>query len=997
MSSFLNQVAKYFVERDEIALSDCCFVFPNRRAGTFFAHELSELCEGRVVVMPHITTMVDFVSRLVDARPLSQVESLFLLYKCYQSIGGNGDYEFDKFVRWGNIILHDFNDVDMAMADARQLFTNISDYREISSNYIDEDLREMLKKYFDMHFEAPDDEFWKNYRPSEGGDSEVKQSYLRLWQQLYELYARFNDALDGRTYMGKIYRDAAVALHDGDAIERLPWRRVVMVGFNMLTVSETVIFKSLARRKGQAMFFWDNASPVFTRANEIVGNDGATFINGYSKMFPMPGDFMLETLDTLPPVTLAPVPSVSAQARVAFDQLGTLAPDVLNSAGTAIILPDEALFLPLLNAVPKEVKSFNVTMGYSMRYSDIASLLRLVALAHRRARPCRDSDTEWEYYREDVKDVLSHPIIKRYYGKLALRISAEIDNNRLFFVPQSLFAGEDIAVLFEEVDISSDAIGNHLERLAAFVDGLNAAVSEPDEGEADVIPLQAAFYNRMSKAINEIRTAIVRHKTKLNTDSVFFLLERVTSSLTVPFEGMPLQGLQVMGLLESRCLDFDHLVILSVNERVLPGRLRQQSFVSDALRREFNLPTARNSEAMWSYHFYRLISRAKQVTLVYDSSMSSRVGSNEPSRFVEQLRLIYSRELKSSLTSIPYEATPQPTAAFDLEVPKDDHAMAYLARFLDKDSEACLSASSINCYFNCQLWYYLRYVEDLGDQERDDTFMPATIFGTIVHDTLQELYYPESVGGGINKVTVADIENFKKNERDRIITRKVNELYLHRPADRLDEKLHGDALINSESIRSYVNRVLDYDINLLGDGASLEVLECEQSHSVRLPLGDGREFNFTFKVDRIDRIAGTGTIRIIDYKTGRDEVKFANVDELFDESKYRDRRHAALQLMLYCYAYDLERQQNEEMPQGPLKPMIYKMRDIENSGLKLGKTTIEDYRAVEGFWEVFKSKMADFFDRDIPFRQVVVKQNATEKEKKRFTCFYCPFVDLCAR
>ena len=241
MSSFLNQIARYFIGRDDIALNDCCFVFPNRRAGTFFARELSEQCKGRVVLMPHITTMVDFLSHLVEARPLTQVESLFLLYDCYRSISGNADYEFDKFVRWGNIILHDFNDVDMALAEAKQLFTNISDYREIASNYIEEDLRKLLEKYFDIRFEEPKDEFWKNCSPSENGDSEVKQSYMRLWQQLSTLYEKFNAALDGRTYMGKIYRDAAVALHDGNGFDRLPWRHVVMVGFNMLTVSEMVI------------------------------------------------------------------------------------------------------------------------------------------------------------------------------------------------------------------------------------------------------------------------------------------------------------------------------------------------------------------------------------------------------------------------------------------------------------------------------------------------------------------------------------------------------------------------------------------------------------------------------------------------------------------------------------------------------------------------------------------------------------------------------------
>lgn len=1020
MKSFLCQVANHYISTP--GLERYCFVFPSRRACTFFSHELQNATGKQALLMPQVITMVDFASQLVKAIPVAPIEALFTLYDCYRSLSGNEDYEFDKFVRWGNIILSDFNDVDMALVDPKQIFYNVKEFREIATDYLDDELKDILNKYFNAKFnvstnDADDDDppFWLHIQQSDD-DTEVKKNYLHLWQQLFELYSAYNRSLAerGLTYMGKIYRDAVQMLRD-TAPDQLPWQRIVMVGFNMLTNAELVMFNTLDK-KGVVDFFWDNAGPIFTHDAKYGGNQGAQFINSYAKMFPMPHDFILEQVNSTPQIEILAVPSNVGQAKVAFNALDDTDDTSLNTPHTAIVLPDEALFLPLLNSVPERVEALNVTMGYSMKYSDIASLLRIIALSHRRARHCRDNNTEWEFYREDVKDLLSHPIIKRHFSLEALNIVALIDNNKLYYVPQSIFNGTPFKTLFIMLDenASTSDVINYLNCLVDFIKGITTKItSEPNDDEdvddeddksdnADTMPLQVAFYRKMNEALDYIQAAISRHEVNISGSSIFFLIERLTSGMVVPLEGEPLQGLQVMGMIETRCLDFDRLVILSVNERILPGRYRLQSFISEGLRHVFNLPTAVRQEAMWSYHFYRLLSRANKVTLIYDARRSQRVGSNEPSRFIEQLRLIYSQPLNIKMSKQHYISQPSISSTRTLQIAKGEYAKKVLDSYCDPENGLALSASSINKYIDCPLKFYLQYIEQLGDEERTGDFMQATTFGDIVHETLQELYYPDTATGvartGSYRVTGADIKAFRTKKVDGIIKKLINKKYLFRDCNNLNAQLTGEALIQSESIKTYVNRVLDYDYKLIeSDCGFIDILECEKTHVVQFPLSDGRWFNFKFKADRIDRVNGSDTIRIVDYKTGSDDTFFKSVQTLFD-NKEKKRPHAALQLLLYCHAYAKATNFN-----GAIMPMIYKTQDIDTSGLGIGskvenKKQIDDYRDVDDFMKVFTDTMDNFFNPDVPFIQYPINDDDDNNNSFNFIpCDYCPFTDICCR
>ena len=1034
MTPFLQQVAHYYTQQS-IPLEDYCFIFPNRRAGVFFTDAMKTETMGRVAVLPETMAMTDFVSRVTRAVPVAPIEALFTLYDCYKKVSGNEAYEFDRFVRWGNIILHDFNDVDMALANPKQLFTNIKEYREITSDYLDDELKAVLEKYLNLRFAAPAPRpesevpsFWKHLDP-QSGDSDVKQNYLHLWQQLYELYREYGAVLaeKGLTYTGQIYRDAARVLKESNA-DQLPWKRIVFVGFNMLSLSEVVMFNALSK-KGVADFFWDNANPVF-RLDSAVNktNEAARRINAYAEMFAMPHDFTLEEIDRRPQLEVVTVPSSVGQAKVAFDLLGELSDDAFNSPRTAIVLPDELQLLPLLDSIPERAKELNVTMGYTMRYSDVASLLRVVALAHRRARAFRDANTGWDFYREDVKDVLSHPIIKRHFSTKALQLVTRIDNENLYYVPWTLLEKLPFAVLFKAQDAGAPQpeIEAYLDELRAFIVFLcdktapSKTVATVDENEDtdDAMPLQYAFYRKMVESLDYISAAMRRHGSPLSSGSLLYLLERLASSDTIALEGKPLRGLQVMGLLETRCIDFEHLVLLSVNERILPGKYRPNSFITDGLRRVFGLPTAQNREAMMAYHFYRLLSRVKKAWLVYDES-SQRVGSSEPSRYLSQIRMLYRKHFANPLKTIHYKSLPKIVAGVDpAGSSKNERAMKYLNAFLDENSGKYLSASAINKYFNCPMQYYLSHVEDISEDDSTSDFMEATTFGTIVHDTLQNLYYPpvrDAEGklvkrSGTYVVTGAMIENFLKKggPLESELRRQVNIHYLHKtPEDpHIDDALRGDAAITAEAMTIFIKRALKYDLDLIG-GANgvIEVLECEEPHTVRFPLdAEGtRHFNFNFKADRVDRVNGSHTVRIVDYKTGASDVTaFASIDDLFDSSKYFDRPHAALQLLLYCHAYAIDTKTTN-----PVQPVVYKLQAIDETGLwlkegrnKTVEITSYDMPQLGSFLPKLQEHLQKLFNPDEPFTLVPMEKEDQDKKKSTFKstpCDDCTFVDLCNR
>lgn len=1021
MKAFLRQVAQHYLEVQ--GLEDYYFIFPNRRSGQFFAHYLQEELVAadkqrkvaKAHLMPRVTSINELVAELTGTVAATDIEMMFALYDAYCQAMGDKAQEFDKFIYWAQLIISDFNDIDRSMADAHEIYRNLDDLHGLSSNYLTPEVQEQVKRifgeslftaFFDTSAEA---DLWqhRSTKPSDE-DEKVKQEFMNLWNALETIYGGYHDALavKGVTAPGRQLRLAA----DGKPAD-LHYRRMVFVGFGVLSAAEVKIFDHF-KHDGSADFWWDNAG-IAALLEQAPHDPGALLIDGYCKRF---GAMPVSPLEDMKQsVRVVSVPSDVGQAKQALnevlrmkDQGGMSVLDI----ETAIVLPDEGLLVPLLHSI-HGVSRLNVTLGYPLRSSGIVSLMHIVARMHHQASKEKDKNRDkevWTYYREDINDILSHPLIKTYFTSEALTMATELARTNRFRVPASELTVLSFGSLFTPAMDSAHsgdertAQVDYLDQLLTFCNLLMDKMSPADDSDDDKstesgndgveVPLQQAFLIMYIDVLNQLKRSLAECNQSIQRSTVFYLIDRLTASAIVPFTGEPLQGMQVMGLLETRSLDFENVVILSMNERVFPRRRSISSFIPNYIRRAHGMSTIEQQEAIVAFNFYRLLNRASRVTLMYDSS-AQKMGSAEPSRYITQLEKVYGRQLQH------VEMTPEVevSSAIAIQVPpvQGDALRSRYTRHPETEGGKYLSASAINKYINCPLQFYLHYVQGLNDDNDTSDFMDSGTFGTIIHDTLGDCYDSEQVRERGGLVDEAYLEFFKKNRLEAAVVRNIKKTYLHVLEGQLDadvEPLRGEPYMLIDTIKSYVDFVLDYDLNLIRSQGPITVLECEKTHVMPAMEMGGERFNFTYKPDRIDRLAD-GTVRIVDYKTGKDQTSFIYNDQdglapLFESN--RDKRcKAVLQLFLYCYAYLMEYDVDRVMP------VIYKLASMKDSGVMWKRNrnsapaqyvfSMDDPMARE-----FTSNMASVVRSlyDAGFGQV-------PEDPKSHCCNYCRFIDFCRR
>lgn len=1002
MTPFLWQVARHYV--DAKGLEDYCFVFPNRRSGQFFARYMQEqLASGGPAphLMPCVTSVNDLLVEMTATFTASDIELMFALYDAYCKAMGDAAQEFDKFIYWAQLIINDFNDIDKALADAQDIYRNLSDLHGLTSNYLSPEVLEQVKRIFgESLFTAffdtsADADMWQHR--AEGApaatvtDSEVKREFMSLWNALSTIYQYYHEELDRRGVIspGRQLRMAATA-----ELKPLRYTRLVFVGFGVLSAAEVKLFERF-KREGKADFWWDNAG-----VQELLGKaphgPGALLIDGYCKRFgAMPVAPLQREVDQT--LRVVAVPSGVGQAKQAFNEVESLkaASGAAPGIETAIVLPDENLLVPLLHSV-HGVGRLNVTLGYPLRSSGIVSLMHIVARMHNQAGR---EEKQWAYYREDVYDILSHPLIKTHFTREAMDISVQLARTNRFRIPAAELTGLSFGDLFVPA-MDSEQSGDdrrqqadYLDHLLAFCDLLMARMQpdepgdDPDETERDVVvPLQQAFLVMYIDVLNQLKRALAQCGQRLQHGSIFYLIDRLAASAIVPFTGEPLQGLQIMGLLETRNLDFKNVVILSMNERVFPRRRGINSFIPNYIRRAHGMSTIEQQEAIIAFNFYRLLNRAECVTMVYDSSVQAN-GSSEPSRYIMQLEKIYGLRLHH----VEMNPVIQTSSPIVIRVPNSD-SFGLRDRYTRDPGAAGgkhLSASALNTFINCPLMFYMRYVQGLNNDNEVGDFMDNSTFGVIVHDTLSDCYDCEPLRNRGGVVDAEYIDWYRKNRLDAVVVDNIKLTYLHVPENELPthtQPLKGEPYMLVDTIKSYVNFVLDYDKQLIADkGGPFTVLECEVSHLLpAMQLGDA-VFNFTYKPDRVDRLAD-GTVRIVDYKTGGDPTDFADIKELFTQvTASATRRKAILQLFLYCYAYLYEFKDVEKV-----QPVIYKLSAMDETGV-----TLKDEGQYE--FEMGKAEAQDFIARMAEVINSIYCKDFTQAPEGDHACEYCRFIDFCRR
>ncbi len=1033
MTKFLQSIAEAY-NQNYNDLSDLCFVFPSKRSGSFFIKYLKEAIKTKAAISRKVMTISDFIANLSGKEIDNRIDLLFILYKEYNKLLQENDKDqeeisFDKFRGWGDIILSDFNEVDMSCVNPDALFQNLRDFKEIQSDYLTEEQKTVINEYLgEEKFYEHTESFWKHFNSKSENTSTSKSRFIRLWEALSPLYHRFNEELERRnlTYTGGAYRQALEQIKC-NGTDALPYKKVIFVGFNVLSSIEYLIFSELQKLKCEvdgesyADFYWDNTGPALNDPN----NSAVRFIDKNIAKFKSQFDISSSDRTTFPEVMQSiSCPSNSTQAKKVGEILGEICPPLpekddkdyakniaeIDKANTnvAVVLPDEELLLPLLYSFPKNITKANLTMGYSIKLTSTSSFVTLVRKAFDHAR---QKDGETSFYYKDIKSILAHPFASIILGIDSIeKIRKQALEQNLFNISTSQldeYSDSKSKEIFQNLikDASAEDTFEYLDTLLEKIQHL-LLKNESNELIHNNIEIDALESYR--DALTRVYDAISEHRIEMRRNTFLTLVDRLIASEKISFEGEPLLGVQIMGILETRCLDFDNIIIPSMNERIFPRRIRSHSFIPNTLRKGYGMPTTQFQESIFAYYFYRMISRAKKVYMLYDARTGG-MRSGDPSRYITQLQYLYK---DANLKSLSLKFDISKTANEDLYADKTEEVMKKLKEYTIADSNKNLSASSLKNYLQCPLKFYLNNVEGISTEDDEPKeFMSAAMIGDVVHGVMQHIYTPDTLdaNGKIVRGSGKEIEGSGKQITKEFIDNILNDeawlkhivsqhIYCEQNGIKLDNynkisnpNLAGDGEIFTDAIVHYIKAILDIDRGI----APFYYKGSEVKENFQWKINDELKVNVKYIIDRMDSVGGK--IRFVDYKTGSDNVEL-NRDKILTDTDQR----AIFQLFLYANLY-AEHHKKLDLA---IKPSIYKTNDIVKgedtttikiNGEKSEKNTVENYLDVvnadgsnfnKKFLEDIKEKIAEIFNPEIPFRQ-------TDNKGDDKNCKYCNFKSIC--
>lgn len=963
MIPFLYNVAQAYYKSYGQEISRYTFVFPNRRAGIFFQHYLSQIA-GRPIFSPEILTVTDLFEKLSPYKKADRIEMLFLLYDIYIRVSSSTE-TFDEFLYWGEMLLNDFDDVDKYLVDAQQLFRNIHDLKEIDAgfDYLTESQIEAIRR------------FWSNFLPI--GENDKKKDFLEMWEVLFQLYTSLREQLHSRgmAYEGMIFRDVTERLAN-DTDYKLPFEKVIFVGLNGHSKSEETLLKYLHKRK-IADFYWDYSSPLVRDPQ----NKASFFIDRNKMLFPTQLTLEPEELSMdLPVVEVIGIPSAVGQAKYVHSIIRSLMDEKqitssTQAMNTALVLPDENLLLPALYSIPGEIDKINVTMGYNLGNSSISGLMDHVFELQRNIRR---SENYTGFYYKPVLAILNHRYITNVASDEAKALRTNIiQYNKTTVSSQDLQGHSLFRLIFRPVFNWQD-IPDYLQSILSALNR-TLSVNEKNEGKeeninARSIDIECEFIVEYYKTINKMDEALKNVSPEMSVDTYFKLLRKLIVGISVPFRGEPLSGLQIMGVLETRALDFDNLIILSMNEGIFPLKKAASSFIPYNLRKGFDLPTYEHQDSIFSYHFYRMINRAKRIYLLYDTRTEG-LQTGEVSRYYNQIKHLYNDSFDIREKLAVYKVSS--TESLAISIQKTPRIMEKMNVFL-QGGDKRLSASSINTYLNCPLQFYFSVVENMEEEDEIAETIEASTFGTIFHSIMEWLYEPFK-----GKMITADLlHNISKNNKllTEMIERSFAENYFK--SEKV-KRLTGQNYLTGEVLRKYIRQVLATDAKL----TPFIYIDSEERVKKDYLLPSGKVVSLKGIIDRVDEVKGH--TRIIDYKTGKGVLRYKKMKDLFDK-EMKDRPKAVMQVFMYSHLYLLDH------PDKILEPGIYYLRNlfdtkfdpdvISKSDRGDGRITdFAEYRAE--FTEYFDACLEEIFDPQVPFSQTPTGE----------ACKWCIFTNICKK
>lgn len=911
------------------------------------------------IFSPAIITINECFFNASARKIADRTAELFRLYRIYKEISKT-DESFDDFVFWGEMLLSDFNEVDKFHIDASNLFRNVTALKEIDYS----------KEYFTKEQQEAVVQFWNHFLPSV--ESKTKEEFIAIWKVMLPLYEQFRTELlsENTATEGMIFREITELLENNQLPDYFLGKNFVFIGFNALNKSEKILFSELMKRD-QADFYWDYESEML----RDPANQASTFFKENSSNFP--SKLKIEpTTEQLKEINfhLISVPSAVGQTKEVHNLLNELYPENAENKDwikTAVVLPEESLLVPLLHSIPERIENVNVTMGYPLKASPVSGLLESIFDLQRRV------NSKGHFYHLLVSSILNHQYISTLCRADVRKIQQEMIKSNAIYVDIAHFRENHI---LKTIFTHKKSPAEFVQYLLDVLKMLNMAWQDYSK-ETGKYHMECDFLYQYYIAINRMNEVMKTiGEFEMSPDTLIRLIRQLIGGVSIPFEGEPLNGLQVMGVLETRGLDFENLIICSFNEGVYPQKSTSNSFIPNDLRRAFEIPTFEYRDAISAYNFYRLIQRTKNIYFLYDNRVEG-MQTGEVSRYFRQLHYHYGVSFNE--INVTYEVNS--FAKNEIKVDKNEEILSKLREFtIDGERKRALSASSINMYIDCPLRFYFSKVEGIKEQEEVQENVDFGPFGTLFHKSM-ELIYKQFVGKAVSKSDLDEVRKDSKQINEAIISAFASEFFKKSPEEGFEIELDGRKQLIYNVIEKYINRILEID----AARAPFRYIQSEAKINVRFPLKNFvNEVNIGGSIDRVDE--KEGKIRVLDYKTGGDKLIFSSLDKVF-ETNYKDRPKVVLQTFLYSLLYEMETGRENIVPE------VLKVKDIFNAALETKLIFNESkgkHLLVESFsdWkDEFVDKLTgtieEIFNPDVPFVQC----------KEEELCKYCEFKTICKR
>lgn len=959
MESFLKLVAADLYKHTEGNLAHTAVVFPNKRAGLFFNEYLAQESESPIW-SPAYVSISELFRSLSPWEVGDPVKLVCELYKIFRRETQSTE-TLDDFYFWGEMLISDFDDADKNKVDTDKLFSNLQDLRNIMDDYtfIDDEQEEAIRQFF------------QNF--SIERRTALKERFISLWDVLGNIYKGFRESLASQNiaYEGMMYRHVIEHLD----VDKLPYEKYVFVGFNVLNKVEHTLFTQL-KDAGKAVFYWDYDEFYMKENRQAVTHEAGEFIRRNLRDFPSPlSGELFKNLSKPKEVHYIASSTENAQARYLPQWIrnNLTTPE----KETAVVLCNEALLQPVLHSLPAEVKHVNITMGFPLSQTPVYSFLIALLELHTHGFNFKSG----RYTFQSVVTLLKHPYTRQLTGQAELLEKELTRNNRFYPLPGELGKDEFLTRLF--TPLSGNL--NLCIRLSETLQQVAGIYQANTSGTEDTDAFNQLYRESLFKAyttINRFRTLIEEDELTVQSETFRRLLVKVLSATNIPFHGEPAIGMQVMGVLETRNLDFRHLVLLSVNEGQLPKSGGDSSFIPYNLRKAFGMTTIEHKIAVYAYYFYRLLQRAERITLIYNTS-SDGLNRGEWSRFMLQFLI----EWPHPITRQFLEAGQSPQGTSPITVEKTPDVMRRMQSLFDvrANPKAKFSPSALNYYLDCPLKFYYRYVAGLSAPDEVSAEIDSATFGSIFHYAAEHIYKDLTTHGKV--INKEALETLLRNEvklQDYVDT-AFKKLFFNVPQNEKPE-YNGVQLINSAVIARYLKQLLQNDLRYAPFTFIASEMEVDEPIDIQTPKGVIKS-RIGGIIDRMD--SKDGTLRIVDYKTGGDADTPPHVESLF----IPDKKRSNYVFQTFLYAAIMCRKQ-PTMKIAPALLYIHRAATetyspvIQMGESRKPKEAVEDFSKYEKeYRERLQGLLEEIFNPEKSFTQTEIIEK----------CTYCDFKALCKR